>query len=490
MTSLWLADASPVATDPFVAGTHVDDVIVGGGITGFVTALLLARSGRRVAVVESRFLGAGTTGNSTAKLSLLQGTHLSAVRRTLYQSVTQAYADGNRAAFGWLSEYLASRPVDAEIRDAVTYASSVDATAAVDREFEVARSVGLAVRRLDDAGLPFRTYGAVALSGQVQLNPAQLVAVLAADIRALGGRVHEGARVTGLRASDPVRVTTTAGDIFGRTATIATGSPILDRGLYFAKIAAKRSYAASFTVDESELPSAMYLSADSPVRSVRTSGGLLLTGGNGHGTGRSPSTRRAMDELHEWTTLHWPSATLTHEWAAQDYATPHHVPFVGKLPRGRGRVFLATGYEKWGMTNAVAAALTLHADITGGRAQWQKVLRRRVTTPRAIATGLGENIAVAGWYAKGWAGALTRSVPDSAPNEGVGVVGSRGIHPVAVSTVGGETCAVSGVCSHLGAVLTWNDGEGSWDCPAHGSRFSARGAVVEGPATRDLRLLD
>jgi len=74
MTSLWLADATPVATDPFVAGTHVDDVIVGGGITGLVTALLLARSERRVAVVESRFLGAGTTGNSTAKLSLLQGT--------------------------------------------------------------------------------------------------------------------------------------------------------------------------------------------------------------------------------------------------------------------------------------------------------------------------------------------------------------------------------------------------------------------------------
>jgi len=490
MTSLWLATADPVTTDAFVPGTYVDDVIVGGGITGLVTALLLARSGRRVAVVEARILGAGTTGNSTAKLSLLQGTHLSSIRRTLYQSVTQAYADGNRAAFDWLTAYLDSRAVDVDTRDAITYAATVDATAAVDREFEVARSVGLPVRRLDDAGLPFRTYGAVALAGQAQLDPAQLVAALAADIRALGGLVHEGVRVTGLKASDPVRASTAEGDIFGRTAIIATGSPILDRGLYFAKISAKRSYAASFTVDESELPSAMYLSADSPVRSVRTAGGLLLTGGNGHGTGRSPSTRRAMDELRDWTTLHWPSATLTHEWAAQDYATPHHVPFVGKLPRGRGRVYLATGYEKWGMTNGVAAALTLHADITGGRTPWQKALRRRVTTPLAVATGVGENLAVASWYARGWAGALTRSVASSAPSEGTGVVGSRGIHPVAVSTVDGETCAVSGICSHLGAVLTWNDGERSWDCPAHGSRFSARGAVLEGPATTNLRLLD
>jgi len=488
MASLWLDTASPISTDPFEADTEFDEVIVGAGITGLVTALLLAREGRRVAVVEARFVGAATTGNTTAKLSQLQGTQLSKVKDATYQRIVQAYADGNREAFDWMTGYLAFRGVPVDRRDAVTYASTADGVAAVLREHELAASVGLETRLVDDVGLPFPTHAAVVLADQAQFDPMDVLATLVADFRALGGKVFEGARVTGVRASRPVQVSTRLGEIFGGRVVLATGTPILDRGLYFAKVSAQRSYAQSFRV-QGELPRGMFLSVESPARSIRTYRDLLLIGGNGHGVGRSSSPRAAMQDLADWTADYWPGAELTNSWAAQDYVAPHHVPFVGALPRGRGRVFLATGFDKWGMTNGVATAMTLVADLLGTHRPWQTELRHRITTPRAIASAVGENLAVGAWYAKGWARSLSRPLTTTEPAEGEGAIGRRGVLPAGVSTVDGVTCSVSTVCPHLFAALSWNDGEKSWDCPAHGSRFAPDGTRLEGPAKRDLTRL-
>ena len=486
MTSLWLAEAPPIPTDPFLPGEHYDEVIVGAGLTGLVTALLLARSGRRVAVLEGRSVGAVTTGNTTAKLSLLQGTHLQSLRSTMYQSATQAYVDGSAAGFDWLLRYLEQRGVPVERRDAVSYAATPEGAGKVEREYEVARSTGLPVQRANDVELPFRTFGAVVLPDQAQFDPMRVLAALAEDIRALGGVIHESARVTRVAASKPVRLVTGQGEVTADRVVLATGTPILDRGLYFAKLSAHRSYALSARVPEAQLPDGMFLGVESPTRSIRTHGDLLLTGGNGHPVGRHPSPQRAADELLDWTLRYWPGAEVTHTWSAQDYSTPHHVPFVGFLPRGRGRIYLATGYEKWGMTGAVSSALTIHADLLGGTTDWQRILHRRFTTPQAIGRGIGENAAVGWWYLKGYAKALSTPLPDTAPAEGEGVVGHRGIRPVGISTVDATTCAVSAVCPHLGAALTWNDAERSWDCPAHGSRFAASGTRLEGPANRDL----
>ena len=455
-----------------------------------MTALLLARAGRRVTVLEARTVGAATTGNTTAKLSQLQGTQLSKVLTATYPAVMRAYADGNSAAFNWMTSYLASRGVPFDRRAAVTYAATPDGAAAVMREGRLAASVGLDVHLVADAGLPFRTYGAVVLPDQAQFDPMDVLTALVADIRELGGRIVEGVRVTGVRASSPARVSTSLGVVHADHVVLATGTPILDRGLYFAKTHAHRSYAQSFRLPVGELPDGMFLGVEGPTRSIRTFGDLLLTGGNGHGSGRHDSPRRAAQELTEWTVRHWPGAELDHSWAAQDYVAPHHVPFVGFLPRGRRRILLATGFDKWGMTNGVATAMTMAADLLGGHEPWMRALRHRITTPRAFASGIGENAAVGWWYAKGYARTLSTRLPAVPPAEGEGAAGRRGLRPTGVSTVGGQTCAVSTVCPHLFAALSWNDGEKSWDCPAHGSRFAADGTRLEGPATRDLRRVE
>jgi glycine/D-amino acid oxidase-like deaminating enzyme/nitrite reductase/ring-hydroxylating ferredoxin subunit len=498
MTSLWLARPLPIETDDPVSSPRTfDEIVVGAGLTGLITAVLLARAGRRVGVLEAREVGAVATGNTTAKLSVLQGSHLQRVRRRTSANVLQAYVDANLAGQAWLLDYLAERGVPVQRRDAVSFAATPAGRASVEREAEVAREAGLNVMTDVADDLPFRVHASVRLADQAQFDPLDVLAALAAELRGLGGVIRTGVRMTGARLGRPVQVRTSAGEFACERLVIATGTPILDRGLSFAKLRANRSYAAAYRTDAA-LPQAMYLSVDEPTRSIRTapdpdvyaeSPELLLVGGYGHEVGRHPSPLARAEALDQWTRATWPDASLTHRWSAQDYETPHGVPFVGWLPRGRGRVFLATGYDKWGMTNAVQCGLTLAADLLGELPDWARTLRHRFTTPVALGVGIGMNAAVAKHYAVGWGRALVTRLPEQAPAEGAGRVGRTGLAPVptAVSTVDGVTCRVSGVCPHLGAVLAWNDAERTWDCPAHASRYTADGVRLEGPTKRDLR---
>lgn len=493
MDSLWQLDASVIPNDPMPAEHDVVDVaVVGGGLAGLATAALFARAGRRVVVLEGATIGAGTTGRTTAKVTRLQGTQLQRIRRRSTAAVLGAYVQSQDAAFAWLRDFADAHSVPFERRDALTVALEPGEVESVVREHRLARAHGLETEIVDATELPFPTFGAVRLAAQAQVEPMRLLEALVAEIRAHGGTVGYHARATGVSAhripSRPAIVETTRGNVRAERVVITTGLPILDRGLYFAKVAPHRSYAAAWRVADERLPTAMYLGVGEPTRSVRDARGLLLTGGFGHHVGRHPSPRRAADHLAEWTRTHWPDAELVAEWSAQDSLSPHGVPFAGWLPRGAGRIYLATGFSKWGMTNAVATALTLVGDILDTGTDWQRTLHRRPTLPAALAMGIGHNAAVAAWYARGWVRGLGRALPPTVA-EGAGAIGRAGMLPAGRSTVDGATTDVCAVCPHLGAVVQWNDFERSWDCPAHGSRFAPDGSVLEGPATRPLRAI-
>jgi glycine/D-amino acid oxidase-like deaminating enzyme/nitrite reductase/ring-hydroxylating ferredoxin subunit len=491
MESLWLAGREPVPADPFVPGRSCDVAVVGAGLTGLVTAVLLARAGRDVTVIEAREVGAVTTGHTTAKISLLQGTTYSRMLKHTSEHVARAYVEANREAKTWLLDYCAERSVAVQRRDALTYALSVRGRSTVREEYEATARIGLDVEQVEPAELPFATRAAIRLADQAQFDPMDALAALAADLRALGGRLHIGVRAEGVRVGEPCRLHTSEGDLLARQIVLATGTPILDRGLYFAKLVPLRSYAAAFRVAGTPIPQGMYLSADSPTRSLRSTlrGGeeLLLVGGNGHVVGRAASPKSRLRELEVWTTRNFPGAELLHHWSAQDYRSASLVPFAGKLPRGGGAIWVATGYNKWGMTNAVAAALRISGEMRGNPPGWAKVIGHRVTRPRDLLTGARANASVGVAATLGWTATLMASSTTRPPAEGQAVVVRRGARPVGISTVGGSTCAVSVVCPHLNGVLRWNDAELSWDCPLHGSRFTAAGTLLEGPATSDLR---
>jgi glycine/D-amino acid oxidase-like deaminating enzyme/nitrite reductase/ring-hydroxylating ferredoxin subunit len=463
MTSLWIDRAAPCPSDP-LPDEPVQDLVVGAGLTGLVTALLLARAGRRVAVIEARQVGAVATGNTTAKISLLQGTKYSRLLHYQSQRVGRAYVEANREGKDWLLRFCDDHGVGVQRRPAITYAASESEVSSVRDEHDAAVSVGLDVTWTDRLDVPFPHHGATVLADQAQFDPMEALAALVGELRRHGGTLHQGHRVrtVSLLGTPEVRLDD-GSSLRAEHVVLATGSPILDRGLYFAKVEPMRSYALAF--EGAAAPEGMYLSAGSDTRSVRdaptsgSNGSSLLVGGAGHSVGRTSSEAEHVDRLREWTAAYFPGAVETHQWSAQDYRSHDSVPYVGSLPRGFGRIHLATGFDKWGMTNGVAAARVISGEILGQKPSWAKTLGRRITGPTGAAHLAAINIKVGLGAVQGATERLTRRDAD-------------GVFPI---------------CTHLGGPLHWNDCEESWDCPLHGSRFARDGEVLEGPATRPLR---
>jgi glycine/D-amino acid oxidase-like deaminating enzyme/nitrite reductase/ring-hydroxylating ferredoxin subunit len=494
LTSVW-RDRHPVAPlEPATVSGEWDVVIVGAGITGLTTAALLARAGRSVLVVEARHLGAGTTGGSTAKVSVQQGTQFSRIARRHPAAVLRRYADANVEARAWVERFCEDHGVALQHRPAYTYATSTSGVRSVRSELEALHRAGIEEATwIDDLPLPFRVRGAVMVPDQLQVDPLELLDALAAEARAHGATIVEGARVHRVHGRAPQEVVTDVGNASAGTVVLATNMPILDRGAFFARAKPSRSYGLAFRTPEPAVDG-MYLSADQPTRSLRDApapdgeGSLLLVGGDGHKTGAATSELSHLDGLRAWTHGYYPDAVETHAWSAQDYVPHHALPYVGPILPGADGLLVAGGYSKWGMTNGVAAGLALSGRILGGHQDWASAFDPWSTRELA---GLPEsarlNASVVVELTTGWLRPLL-SRGASTIAEGAGEVRlDRVGTPTALCRVEGVDHATSAVCSHLGGIVRWNDAERSWDCPLHGSRFDPEGQVLEGPATCGLR---
>lgn len=482
----WASTGSPRAA---LAGeVEADVAVVGGGIAGLTVAVLLARAGARVRVLEAGRVGQGTTGASTAKVTALQGLRLSELRRHHGDHVLEPYAAAQLAALAWITDRARQRRVacDLERRTATTYVVDPRQRDLVEAEAAAAEVASLPVRLAEEAEeMPFPTGPAVLLPDQAQLDPQAWLEDLADEVAAAPGcAVHEASAVVGF-ADRHRTVVTEHGRVRAGHVVLATLLPISDRGLFFARAEPAMSHGVAM-VATGPVPSTMSYGADEPTRSLRTrpdgDGTLLLVGGEGHVVGREADTLGAQRRLVEWACDRFPVGEVVHRWAAHDLRPVDLLPWAGRADHLPGSPWIATGFGKWGLTNGTAAAMTLARGILGGDPHpWDEAFspHRNPGWPGSRSL-VGLNLGVAREMAAGWAAPGTATTQDGPE------VGRCGGVPCADESGGSR---VSLRCTHLGGIVRWNAAERTWDCPLHGSRFTSDGTVVAGPAVRPLRVI-
>ena len=495
-TSVWMDTAPHTTYRQLGESLAVDVCVVGGGILGLLCADRLKRAGRTVALLEAGRVAAGVTGYTTAKITVLHGLIYDEVRSRFGEEGARHYAGANGAGLALIADRVAEDGIDCDFRrrPALTYAEDPSELESLQKEVDAARAAGLDAELVRDVDLPWDVAGAVRLGDQAEFHPRRFLLAVADAIHGDGSHVLERTRVTGVDDGDRCRVRTDTGaEVTAGAVVLATHYPTLDRGLFFARLSAERSYAIGVRA-RGRTPHGMFLSTESPSHSVRATpydgGDLLIVGGESHKTGTSEPVERYA-ALEAWARERFDVESVEYRWSAQDAMPADGIPYVGKISPVARRVWTASGFKKWGITNGAAAAIMLSDAILERENPWAGTFDSNRFKPLASAPKLvKEQLSVgAHFFGDRLASPDVRSLDELAAGEG-GIVKVDGDKVAAFRDDDGVVHAVSPICTHLYCQVSFNAAERSWDCPCHGSRFAPDGTVIQGPAVSPLERKD
>lgn len=477
-----------------------DVVVVGAGIAGLSTAYNLARAGRRVVVLDSGMPGGRQTHCTTAHLASEIDDRYTEMERLHGPEGAKLAADSHAVAIDFIEQTAAREKIACDFArvDAYLLAGSDEDFKLLDEEEQAARRAGLAVEQVRQAPLPgFDSGPALRFLHQGQFHPLRYLHGLVRAIVRDGGGLVPNAKMTSIEADgQSAKVQLEGGQTMtARAVVVATNTPVIDRLAIHTKQAAYLSYVITLPVPHGIVPRVLYWDTLDPYHYVRITRGkdgrdLLIVGGEDHKVGQAHDHQERFDRLEAWARQRFPVAgPVQHSWSGQILETIDGLAFIGANPGDAANVYIATGDSGMGMTHGTIAGLLLSDLILGRTNRWADLYSPARKRVRAVGDYLSENLNTAVQYAAWLTPGESRSTDEL--NKGCGTVIRQGLHKLAVYRDDeGEFHTCSAVCPHLGAIVTWNDLEKTWDCPAHGSRFKPDGQVIQGPANGDLAPLD
>ncbi len=485
--SLWIqsqyrdneSEENKTGRDKLKSDITTEVAVIGGGLAGVLIAYLLQQRGIPVVILECRKTGGGITKNTTAKITSQHS--LIYKKLIMYKGEQRAweYAMSNQRAIDKYQEIINELKIDCDFEILPNYIYTLDDEQKIRQEVEAALKLGLPAVFTKETTLPFRVKAAIRFDNQAQFHPLKFLDRVADNLK-----IYENTRVTQINKNG--LIITDQGSVKAKKVVIATHYPFINiPGYYFIRLHQERSYLAALegcgkAKDEFH---GMYLDADQNGFTFRKYKDYLILGGGYHRTGQYKpinSYGRIENAARKW----YPNSKIKYTWSAQDCMTPDSVPYIGRYSVRTPNIYVATGFNKWGMTSSMVSAMIISDMITGRENEYRKVfIPRRLMLSgsrvflkdAAIITIslLSEHLKIPHDklkdIEKGKAGVIRHD------GQRVGVYRDKDDKYYFVTTK----------CPHLGCKLEWNQNEMTWDCPCHGSRFDYYGRMINNPAMRD-----
>ncbi len=431
MISIWSDSVEFPSFEQLKKDIKTDVLIIGGGITGILCAYMLEQAGIDYVLVEADKLCNGITKNTTAKISIQHGLIYHKLVKRFGLEKARMYLDANVAA---LQEYRKlCENIDCHFETKDNFVYSLNSSAKLEKELHALNQLNFTADYVGKLPLPLSNAGAVRFENQAQFHPLKFLAEIAKSLS-----IYEHTKVKELM---PNTATTEYGRIIAQNIIVTTHFPFLNKhGSYFLKMYQHRSYVIAY--ENAVDIKGMYVNEADKGFSFRNYDKYLLIGGGDHRTGKHGGDWK---EISEFAAAHYPDAQARYYWATQDCMTLDEVPYIGAYSKKTENLYVATGFNKWGMTSAMTAAMLLRDMIAKKVCSYAPVFSPARTMLR---TQLFIN---------------------------------------AFETTTNLLTPATKRCPHLGCALRWNPQERSWDCPCHGSRFTEHGQLIDNPSTDDLR---
>ena len=535
MNSYWInSEKNKEKYNKVEKNIETDICIIGGGITGISTAYYLTKENLKVTVLDMGKIGFQTTGNSTAKITSQHGLFYKDLKDSKGEDFARLYYDANEDAIKNIKKIVEKEKIqcDLECQSAYVLAANREEVQKVKDEVEVVRGFGghaeyLEREDIDKNLLILNPLAAIRFKNQAQFNSYKYTIELAKICKNLGANIYENTKVVDVRdEKDYYYLETEDGyKIKAKYLVITTKYPIINiPGFYFMKMYQSTSYGISIPVKE-KLFDGMYITSTNPKVSLRMAkvdnniikdvvdGNIenyekqekenrkrvkekqnskidneyvLIVVGADHKTGEKTDLSNSYKKLENIAKQIYPQGKVENYWNTEDCITLDKIPYIGKYSNIWENAYVATGFNKWGITTSNIAANIITDMIIGRKNRYEDIFISTRVEPVKNRQEVGNMLkeTVSSLVLKKFE--LPESEQASLKNEEGKIIEIEGEKVGAYKDKEGRIYTIVPKCAHLGCELSWNNLDKTWDCPCHGSRYDYTGKMLYGPTVKDL----